>query len=137
MWTRKGTKTPPNGSAAQAGRISVRNPGPPNTGVLPLGGGANTSAPAVPSSYVALDVSDNGQFVVGFVGRSGTSKAVIWKDGVKRSILLEDFLKQRGVTIPDGWHLSVANVISADGCTIYGWGFNPDHFVEMYKVVLN
>ena len=109
----------------------------PDTGVLPLGGGASTSAPAVPSSYVALDVSDKGQFVVGFVGRSGTSKAVIWKDGVKRSILLADFLKQRGVIVPDGWHLSVANVISADGSTIYGWGFNPSHLVEMYKVVLN
>ncbi|MEO7723641.1 MAG: hypothetical protein ABIU29_02990 [Chthoniobacterales bacterium] len=109
----------------------------PETGVLPLGGGASASAPAIPASYVALDVSDKGQFVVGFVGRSGTSKAVIWKDGVKRSILLEDFLKQRGVTVPDGWHLSVANVISADGSTIYGWGFNPDNLIEMYKVTLN
>ncbi|MEO8045277.1 MAG: hypothetical protein ABI674_10265 [Spartobacteria bacterium] len=109
----------------------------PETGVLPLGGGAATSAPAVPASFVALDVSDNGQYVVGFVGRSGTSKAVIWKNGFKRSILLEDFLRQRGVTVPDGWHLSVANVISANGQTIYGWGFNPDHLVEMYKVTLN
>ncbi|MBA3608898.1 MAG: hypothetical protein H0W43_10400 [Chthoniobacterales bacterium] len=46
-------------------------------------------------------------------------------------------MKRRGVTVPDGWHLSVANVISADGQTIYGWGFNPNHLIEMYKVVLN
>ena len=39
--------------------------------------------------------------------------------------------------VPDGWSLNVANVISADGKTIYGWGFNPDGLVEMYKVVLN
>lgn len=109
----------------------------PETGVLPLGRGANTSAPAIPAAYVALDVSDRGEFVVGFAGQGGKSKAVIWKNGIKRSIFLEEFLKRRGVTVPDGWHLSVANVISADGGTIYGWGFNPSHLVEMYKVVLN
>ncbi len=39
--------------------------------------------------------------------------------------------------MPDGWRLIVANLISADGNIIYGWGLNPDNLVEMYKVVLD
>ena len=35
------------------------------------------------------------------------------------------------------WSLNSASVISADGKTVYGWGFNPDGFIEMFKVVLN
>ena len=38
--------------------------------------------------------------------------------------------------MPDGWILSVASLISADGKTIYGWGFNPDGLLEMFKVAL-
>src|SRR5262245_46342608 len=33
--------------------------------------------------------------------------------------------------------LIAANVISADGNIIYGWGLNPDNLIEMYKVVLD
>jgi hypothetical protein len=46
-------------------------------------------------------------------------------------------LRSRGAVVPDGWHLIAASLISADGNTIYGWGFNPDNLIEMYKVVLN
>jgi len=41
------------------------------------------------------------------------------------------------VVVPDGWSLIAANLISADGKIIYGWGLNPDNLVEMYKVVLD
>ena len=113
----------------------------PERGVLPIGMREDTTskpgAPAVPAAYVALDVSDDGKTVVGFVGRSGTSRAFIWRRGKSHAFFLSDFLKKRGVVVPDGWSLSVANVISADGNTIYGWGFNPDHLIEMFKVELN
>jgi hypothetical protein len=39
--------------------------------------------------------------------------------------------------VPEGWNLNVASLISADGNTIYGWGFNPDGLIEMFKVELN
>ena len=47
------------------------------------------------------------------------------------------FLKARGAVVPDGWQLIAASLISADGNIIYGWGFNPDNLIEMYKVVLD
>jgi hypothetical protein len=59
--------------------------------------------------------------------------AVIGKEA--RDLLM--FLKSRGAVVPDGWRLIVANLISADGNIIYGWGLNPDNLVEMYKVVLD
>jgi uncharacterized membrane protein len=81
---------------------------------------------------VALDVSDSRR-VVGF---SGNNHAFVWekRSGVKD---LASFLKSRGAVIPDGWTLNVASLISADGNTIYGWGFNPDQLIEMFKVELD
>jgi uncharacterized membrane protein len=109
----------------------------PKPGVQPLGPSASTSAPEIPAFDIALDVSDNGKFVVGFERAQNDTRAVLWKVGTSRTFFLEDFIKNRGAVMPDGWILSVANVISADGKTIYGWGFNPNLQVEMYKVVLN
>ena len=98
----------------------------PNTGVQPIG-------PIDQGSLTALDVSDDGEIVVGF---STNNRAFIWQKG-KRARDLIKFLKSRGAVVPDGWHLIAASLISADGNTIYGWGFNPDDLIEMYKVVLN
>ena len=60
----------------------------------------------------------------------------IWRDG-EGPTRLETFLHRRGAVVPAGWNLNVASLISADGKTIYGWGFNPDNLVEMFKIDLN
>jgi len=86
--------------------------------------------------WVAVDVADNGQIVVGLVRSAFTSDAFIWKKGTGASRLLT-FITDRGAVVPPGWTLNVASLISADGNTIYGWGFNPDSLIEMYKVELN
>ena len=85
-----------------------------------------------------LDVSDDGKIAVGFTreGPHGShQRAFIWRDG-KGVILLTKYLADHGVVVPEGWDLKVASLISADGTTVYGWGFNPDNLVEMFKVVL-
>ena len=88
--------------------------------------------------FFAVDVSDDGRVVVGFV-RKGLFKqnAFIWRSGGKGAAYLADFLQGRGAVIPAGWNLNVASIISPDGNTIYGWGFNPGGQVEMFKAVLN
>jgi probable HAF family extracellular repeat protein len=104
----------------------------PQTGVQPIdvsGAGDNAIS-------TALDVSDNGKIVVGFSRRGSDTRAFIWKDGAG-GIFLDKYLASHGVIVPVGWSLSVASLISADGRTIYGWGFNPDSLIEMYKVVLD
>jgi hypothetical protein len=78
-------------------------------------------------------VSNDGNIVVGF---SSNSRASIWRKGQRARDLIT-FLKSRGAVVPDGWRLIAASLISADGNTIYGWGFNPDDLIEMYKIVLN
>lgn len=85
--------------------------------------------------HVAVDLSDDGRIVVGFVRRSFGSDAFIWGKG-KGISSLYSFITTRGAVVPDGWQLAVASLISADGRTIYGWGFNPDHLIEMFKVEL-
>ena len=89
-------------------------------------------------TLTALDVSDDGKVVVGFSTFPSSQSAFIcltFKAKEARDLLT--FLKSRGVVVPDGWSLIAANLISADGNIIYGWGLNPDNLVEMYKVVLD
>ena len=85
---------------------------------------------------VALDVSDDGHTVVGFIhGGRFKERAFLWRD--QKGNRLDTFLTNQGAVIPDGWTLFVASIISADGNTIYGWGTNPEGLIEMFKVVLN
>jgi len=89
-------------------------------------------------SLTALDVSDNGGVVVGFSSSFPSQSAFICLTSkAKEALDLLTFLKSHGVVVPDGWSLIAANLISADGNIIYGWGLNPDNLVEMYKVVLD
>src|SRR5262245_65591007 len=89
-------------------------------------------------SLTALDVSDDGGVVVGFSSSFPSQSAFICLTSkAKEALDLLTFLKSHGVVVPDGWSLIAANVISADGNIIYGWGLNPDNLVEMYKVVLD
>jgi hypothetical protein len=55
---------------------------------------------------------------------------VIWING-RGGIFLDKYLALQGVIVPVGWSLNVASLISADGSTVYGWGFNPDTLIEM------
>ena len=90
-------------------------------------------------SLILLDVSDNGKTAVGFTregAQGGHERAFLWRDG-RGPILLTKYLADRGAVVPEGWDLTVASLVSADGTTVYGWGFNPDNFVEMFKVVRN
>ena len=86
-----------------------------------------------------LNVSDDGKTAVGFTRegpQGGHQRAFLWRDG-RGVILLAKYLADRGAIVPEGWDLLVATLISADGKTVYGWGFNPDNLVEMYKVTLD
>jgi len=96
----------------------------PQIGVRPIFG---------EGSLTALDVSDDGTVVVGFSSKS----AFICLASSREARDLITFLKSHGAVVPDGWLLIAANLISADGNIIYGWGLNPDNLVEMYKVVLD
>jgi uncharacterized membrane protein len=102
-------------------------------GVSPIGMRPNG---AVPGTVTALDVSDNGNVVVGFVRNGPSTRAFFWKDG-RGTTFLDKFLRTHGAIVPDGWTLNVASLISTDGNTIYGWGFNPDGLIEMFKAELN
>ena len=102
------------------------------TGVTPIGMSAR-----IMGEFFAVDVSDDGKVVVGFI-RKGlfNQTAFIWRYG-RGAAYLDQFIKKHGAVIPDGWNLNVASIISPDGNTIYGWGFNPGGQVEMFKVALN
>jgi uncharacterized membrane protein len=87
-------------------------------------------------TLTALDVTDNGKVVVGFAIKGRNEKAFIWRKGGD-AFYLDSWLSNQGAVVPPGWTLSVASLISADGKIIYGWGFNPDNHIEMFKVDLN
>ena len=65
-----------------------------------------------------------------------TSDAFIWRKGNGASSLYT-FYHRSAIGDPPGWTLNSASLISGDGNTIYGWGFNPDDLIEMFKVTLN
>jgi probable HAF family extracellular repeat protein len=86
-----------------------------------------------------IDVSDDGKTAVGFTreGANGRhERALLWRAG-RGAILLTKYLADTGAIVPEGWNPTVADVISADGRTIYGWGLNPNNVVEMFKVEIN
>jgi uncharacterized membrane protein len=89
-------------------------------------------------SLTLVNVSDDGKTAVGFTregAHGGHERAFLWRDG-RGAIILAKYLADRGAVVPEGWDLIVASLISADGSTVYGWGFNPDNLVEMFKVEL-
>jgi len=87
------------------------------------------------SERLPPDLSDDGRIAVGFVRRGFTEDAFIWGKS-NGTASLYSYITTRGAVVPAGWSLTVASVISPDGRTIYGWGFNPDNLIEMFKVVL-
>ena len=78
-------------------------------------------------------MSDDGRTVI---GNSTTGHAFLWREG--RDVRnLQNYLKRNGAVVPAGWQIVSASVLSANGNIIYGFGINPDGFVEMYKAVLD
>ena len=84
-----------------------------------------------------LDVSDDGKTAVGFTreGAHGGHSVPSFGETAEAPLSLP-IPGGSGVVVPEGWDLTVASLISADGNTVYGWGFNPDNLVEMFKVEL-
>ena len=72
----------------------------------------------------AFGVSDDGNVVVGASGSGFDRDAVIWTPD-SGMVLLADYLAANDVVVPEGWRLSSASAVSADGRTIAGWGLAP------------
>lgn len=87
---------------------------------------------ALPQTFnsAALDVSANGQTVVGFSTDFNVSKAFIW-DPVNGLRDLQLVLAGLGVDLT-GWSLTSATSISDDGLTIAGNGINPSGMQEAW-----
>ena len=101
-------------------------------GFLPNGGTHDSYATAA---------SADGSTIVGVIGNNftGVSKgAFIWNDdmGMRRldDVLIDDF--GLGVQL-QGWTLSTAMDVSADGLTVVGEGVNPDGNEEGWIAVLS
>lgn len=89
---------------------------------------AQTLAAAFPTgSSWAMGVSANGEVVVGAAhpGDDGTAEAVLWKDDT--AFLVRDLLAgslAAGGSL-DGWRLTSATAVSADGTVVAGHGIDP------------
>lgn len=86
----------------------------------------------------AQGVSNDGRRVLGYVtGEDDPGEAFIWEEGrgmrLVRDILVNDF--GFGDEL-DGWTLTRAWAISADGSTIVGRAINPQGETEAYRAVL-
>lgn len=75
-------------------------------------------------SAFAFGVSEDGNVVVGASGFGFNRLAVIWTPDTGMQYL-SDWLAVQDVTVPDGWTLTTATSVSADGKTIGGWGLGP------------
>jgi uncharacterized membrane protein len=82
----------------------------------------------IPTMTFAFGVSRDGGTIVGNTGffDDPPRAAVVWRKEVG-SMMLADFLAEKGIEVPDGWDLSGGLTgISADGRTLVGWGFGPN-----------
>jgi probable HAF family extracellular repeat protein len=91
-------------------------------GIGDLPGGAFTS--------MAHSVSADGSVVVGVGAKASGETACIWIDGGLFD--LQTFLADHYGLDLTGWRLTAAKLVSADGSTIVGYGFNPDGEVEAW-----
>ena len=68
----------------------------------------------------AWGVSDDGQVIVGYAGRTGNIfDAFVWASTTE-GMLLQDYLSSHGVSVPTGVRLEIAYDVSADGRTFSG-----------------
>jgi hypothetical protein len=90
----------------------------------------------LPPESFAFAVNADGNVAVGASGRWPIRTATIWTPDTGL-IPLADYVTAHGVTIPDGWALSAATAISADGKTIGGWGIDAEGIMAAYIVDLH
>ena len=94
-------------------------------GMLP--GGSNRS--------VAWAMSGDGEVIVGDgFNASGNNEAFIWKTSIGEMQSLRDVLVTEFglVTALEGWTLTLADGVSADGTTYTGYGINPAGNIEAW-----
>jgi uncharacterized membrane protein len=84
---------------------------------------------------IAFDVSADGTIVVGFGNTAPGSEAFIW-DATNGMRNLKNLLVAAGVQEVEGWRLTEATGISADGRIIVGNGTNPSGQNEGWVVAL-
>jgi probable HAF family extracellular repeat protein len=94
------------------------------SGVTDLGILARNSPTSDLAMAFATAVSDDGKTVVGFSGFGGDRDAFIWTPSTGM-VVLDDYVKAKGITGLDGWILGTANSISRDGKVIAGIGVGP------------
>lgn len=78
---------------------------------------------------VASAVSDNASVVVGLSGYKPPTDAIIWTAETKM-VKLSDYLKGRGIKVPEDFTLVVANSVSPDGKILAGVGLNAAGALE-------
>lgn len=86
-------------------------------------------------SSMAEDVSSDGSLIVGSATTARGEEAFLW-DNAHGMRLLADVLASDYNIHLDGWILTSANGISADGRVIVGGGINPDGHTEAWMVVI-
>jgi hypothetical protein len=84
-------------------------------------------------SWTPINISDDGNVVVGRFGWWIYSYPTIWIRGVG-TLDLQFFLVAQGLDELWFWYLSSANAVSADGTIIAGAGGNPDWWTEGFVV---
>lgn len=82
----------------------------------------------------ARSVSADGSIIVGTGVMEGGHRAFIW-DELHGMRLLEDVLIGMGLDL-QGWKLTTATDISADGSVIVGFGINPNGVGEPFRAVI-
>lgn len=87
----------------------------------------------------ASAVSADGSVIVGrslITSFTGSERAFRWTTGTGKMEDVQRLLIDRGVTAVQGWILTTAVDVSADGKVIVGWGLNPDRRFEAWRAVL-
>lgn len=80
---------------------------------------------------LASDISADGTVIVGQGSSNSGQEAFIWTDRGGLTVL-QDVLITGGVTNLEGWKLTHASGVSADGRTIVGYGIDPDGYEKAW-----
>jgi hypothetical protein len=101
------------------------------TGVQPLG-----TSPVPGAVGYGVAANYDGSRVLCFFGMLGSNGSYMWtqQDGF---VSIATLAQQAGVTIPDGWSLSLVLGMSEDGKTIVGTAFGPPPLMSPFVLDLN
>jgi hypothetical protein len=84
-------------------------------------------------SWTPYRISDNGKTAVGTYGWWIYSYPTVWTEATG-TLDLQWFLIGQGLDDLWYWYLRTASVVSADGTIIGGDGYNPDYWIEGYRL---